>query len=372
LYVTGEASVSATAKPSAYVVDGSNREHLVTLTANGFYPGKDTVVYRTRHLGAKNWTVNAAPTLVKSAGSPRVEESVSPSGDVEVVVYACDGVYAASASSSAVRLPEFTTVASENNCASATTAPSPSLRLSMVTYNPHDGAYELGVLVPDQGTSGTWDLFEGNPGGNFVDEGSIPGADSFVPTQLVTTSVTYPDYATLVGYGVDSSGDQGVFLTKLTWPDVTKPPAWSDPKEITTLGEAHADFTIESMTSYNGTTDIALYAPAGSFPGQGHTLFVDEGDTSGQWSGAVALSHTTLHDKNLILARRGSGTLHATFQRSISSSQAAKTKRSGIMKEALLGGNWTTPTFMTHWFKDTPLQASLDTSDRLHVEYLRK
>jgi hypothetical protein len=147
---------------------------------------------------------------------------------------------------------------------------------------------------------------------------------------------------------------------------------WSDPREITTLGEPNADFVIESLIVHGDNTDIALYAPAGSFPGQRHALFVDESDSSGQWSGPIALQHTTLHDKNLILVRNpDTGTLHATFQRAIASPQSAKTAKSGIMKEYFLKGNWSTPAFMTHWFKDMPLQAGLDANDKLHVEYLR-
>jgi hypothetical protein len=373
LYVTGESAVTTTAKPSAYLVDHGNREHLVTLTANANYPGKDTVAYRTRQLGAKHWTVHSAPTLISATGSPRVEESISPdNGDIEVVVYACDGVYAADAHPSAGRLPEFTTVVSEDNCGSATTTPSADVHMTTVTYNEHDGTDELGVLVPDQGTSGTWDLFEGNPGSTFTDLGPLPTADSFVPAQLVPSTRIVQD-ATLVGYGVDRSGDEGVFLTTLSWTyNAGWTAVWSDPKEITTLGKTDADYTIESVTAYDPTIDIALYAAPGSFPGQKHTLFVDESESNGQWSGPIALQHTSLHDKNLILVRNlDTGTLHATFQRAITSSKIAKTTKSGIMKEYHLKGNWSTPTFMTHWFKDMPLQASLDTNDKIHVEYLR-
>jgi hypothetical protein len=376
LYVTGEAAVSSTAHPTAYVVDTHNREHLVTLTPNAIHTGDDTVVYRTRPLGAKHWTVHDAPTLINGTGSPRVEELVDPSsGNIEVVVYTCDGVYAAEAHSSAGRLPEFTTVTTEDGCATASAAPSPFLVQAGVIGDPNDYTDVLGILVPDQTTTGTWDLFEGTPGSTFSDVSALPTADSFVPTQIVT-AFNYSRYASVVGYGVDSSGDEGVFLSKLTWSWNSSAgqyePAWSNPTEVATLGATDSDFVIESMTDYAGTIDVALYAAPGSFAGQKHTLFIQEGDKSGQWSGAIALQHTTLHDKNLIIVRNlDTGTMHATFQRAITSSKTAKTANSGVMKEYHRKGNWSTPAFMTHWFKDQPLQASLDTNDKLHVEYLR-
>jgi hypothetical protein len=372
LFVSGETKVTTAVRASAYLLDPVDHEHFVTLVPNATHPGKDSVEYYTRALGAKHWTVHAAPTLINSAGSPRLEEDVEWNTDgVDVVVYACDGTYAATASATASRLPEFTLVQSANTCSSGATASSAYRHLSTV-FNDENTGVRLGVLVPDSTVSHTWDLLEGNPGGTFTNLLSLPTTNSFVPTQLAA-SANYSGDLSVVGYGVDGSGDKGVFATRLTWTYNStlqqQVPSWTNLKEIATLGDTDSDYVIDSLAEYNGTTDVGLYKAPGTTPGQKHTLFIDEGDTSNQWSAPIALAHATINDRDLLVARNPrTGTLHATWERTITTSKSAKTVKSGIMQQRL-HADWTKALFLTHWYRDTPLQASLDTHGNIHVEY---
>jgi hypothetical protein len=287
------------------------------------------------------------------------------------VVYACNGIYAATATPAASRLPEFTQVQSADTCSSGA-ASSSAYRHHSTVFDDENSGVTLGILAPDPGTQGTWDLMEGNPGGSFTNLLSLPATDGFDPTQ-VTSSPDYSDALAVAGYGVDSSGNKGIFETSLSWTyDSTSEqeiPSWTDLKEVATLGDAHTDYVIDSLAEYDGTTDIGLYKAPDTSAGQKHTLYIDEGDTNNQWSAPIALDHTTINDRDLLLLRNPqTGTLHATWERTIGSPKSARTAKSGIM-QSRLHSDWWKPTFLTHWYRDKPLQAGLDTDGNIHVEY---
>jgi hypothetical protein len=383
LYLTGEAQFSSAEPLSTYVVSYQEKqEHLITVTPSAAHPGDGVVTVYSRSTVAKRpWGAFVNPTLIVGLTSAHIDTYTDASGGtVEIVITTCDGVYEANNHAALVNVQPTT---------SCTTGPVPTASTETLsgfipTPTSDESEFALGVLVPDQTTPGTWDLLDSTDGGSPV-LATLPTADHFVPATLATTAADHElQYApTVIGYGINSVGNEGIFETRLTWKNAM--PVWTAPKEIATLDKKNADYTIESAVQ-SLHTYVGLYLPPGTIASQSHTLFLDRGPTlnadgSGTqtWSGAQAIANTTLRDSILILTLSqdldgetpNNGRLHATYRRSISNPTSARTTKSGVMTTHLANNSWATPRFLSHWYKDQPIAASIDSTNTLHVEYQR-
>jgi hypothetical protein len=367
LFVAGEPRLTSSTKSSAYAVDSSNYEHFVQFKA-GSSATTGKIVYKSRKLGAKTWVTHNAPGNFATSGQPRLE-IVNDNNrlDLDVVAFTCGGVYAVSLSHSTTRLAQFTKVSAVSDCA-RTSRPT---QLVASFYNANISSGYLNIVVPDATTPGQWDLVAGAPGKPFTKIATVPTDDSFVPTQLVGY---YYNGGTVVGQGVDSSGNKGVFASTIgfKYDDSVQSEVvtWTDLTEIATLNSPTKNYTIAQSTTHDRTTDVGLYLPAGTRKGQKHTLFVDTQDSSGQWSGPISIDGTTLHDRGLILSTsQTTGKLRATWLRVNAKNATTKRSSSGIMTSRLLSAGWTKAAFETHWYKDTPLSTTYDRKGVPHFFY---
>lgn len=331
--------------------------------------GDGHIVYYSRKLKAKTWNVHTAPGTFDLSGHPRLEFTTG-AGNLYLVAYTCSGVYAVLFADTARRLPQFTQVSPVSDCNASSARQHRSAVFVDITYNEY-----LHVIVPDASVDGQWDVMLGRPGGGLTQVTTVPSDHGFVPSQFLGN----PDEAggEVIGHGVDADGNKAVYETaeSYEWDGATKKYVddWTDLSEVATLGSATKDYTLESASFFGSLLDIGLYLPAGTRAGQKHTLFYDERDSTDQWSSPIPLPRTGMHDRNLILTTSPeTSKLRATWERSIGSPTRARRTKSGIITERRLTSGWTPAAHESHWWKDTPLTVSYDSTGLPHFFYLQK
>jgi hypothetical protein len=358
-YVSGQGRVVKGSNDTALVRDENGGEHVVTTVRSTAGSGNSGhIVYLTRKAGATKWTSHAIPGLRPMAGGIKVEIHTSFYGDrVFAVFYQCNGVYVSDATLSQSRLPTPTLVEAESNCASPVKAPAgPTSDAVALPY----GGDEVAVLLPDPANSNQPSLFTGTPGGTFTASDPLPTTDSLAPVRMTIDSVT--GLITVVSNGSDGT-HAGIYVTNKPYYTST----WSTPTRIATLSRATQDFTVGSVTAYNGAIWVGLQEPNLTGLHRTHALFVQHGTASNQWIGVVPLAHATLKDTDLQLAFNAqTGHLHAAFSRV---NPASKTKKSGIITEARVSGKWVDLKFLTHWYKDRTTQITYTNAGHAVIGY---
>jgi hypothetical protein len=313
-------------------------------------------VYRTRQPGAQHWVTDRISGTYPKAAQIRVEAHIATGGArLFVVVYRCQGVFAAETSIRSTQLPKPTEVAPTNTCTGSAPSPlDPPLALAeALTFN------HLGVLLPDAAADGHPALWTGRAGGTFTPGHPLPTTDSFVPAMASTER---RNRIVVVGYGSNGT-TKGIYV--VTTAGRGQP--WVGPTRIASLGSRTANYTIEAITANRGKTWVGLLRPVN----RRHrgAMYVDRGNLSNEWTGALVLPHSTPQDRSLRLAyNHSSGHLHAAFTRIDLDSLVAG---SGIMKERLLG-HWTTPTFVTHWFRDYAEQITFTSHGNAVIGYTQR
>jgi hypothetical protein len=355
-------------------MDHNGREQLVTIQRSSTHPGKDAIFYSWHRAGAKGpWSKQRVPILVSAAGLPEAQMSLIGAHRIGVVIQACNGTFAAIVTSSTRRLPKLTTVTSYNFCS---------------LYAQH--GTEDQFFVPTQVSAPFQDLADGgreelaiaayDPDATGVFAMRSDGSVSTIDGPDFGLEELIPDGSglTAIGYGIynfDEDNPKAVVASRMTWvydqTTNTHVAQWSTPADIADLGNA-SRFLIDSATSYHGTIDVGLYDDPRNDSGYTHTLFTLERDPQGQWSALKPIPHSGSSDNYLIVVRnQATGGLHAAFLHSIASPPSARTAKSGIIKirQNPSGTKWLPRTFATHWYKDLPLMASVNSDGRMYIEY---
>jgi hypothetical protein len=357
-FVSGSSgrATSSTAQ-SALVRDSRGGQHVITSTPSST-PNQGHLVYLTRQAGAKHWTSHPIPGLRPTNGGIGVEEHVSVDGKrIEVVIYECDGVFAADTNLTASRMPEPTQIIAENNCATATAGSDDPPRADAIAIYARD----IGVLLPDPKQDNRPALFVGTPGqDNFLPGDAIPTTDGITIDQI--TRDPYTGKIIAVGQGSDAT-TEGIYVTEQGEFRGT----WSAPVRIASLNSATTDFTVESVTSFKNSIWVGLERPTVDGVHPTHTLYLVHGTSANEWDGAIPLPHATSHDTSLrLLTNPATGHLHAAFTRVVLSSKANK---SGILQEARTGNKWSQPRYITHWYLDTADQITINAAGRAVIGY---
>jgi hypothetical protein len=352
---SSRAATSSTGE-AALVRDSEGTEHVITSVASTT-PDKGHLVYLTRKSGATKWTSHAISGLRPTNGGIRIEAHLDPADHVVVVIYECDGVYMASASPRATRMPEPTLVLAKSNCATAKAASdNPPTADAYATYNS-----SVGVLLPDPAQDNRQAIYTGEPGNSSIHiTTAIPATDDITVSQVTYDAGSSEVVA--VGEGTDGT-TKGIYALKNRYYGG----AWTQPVRIATLNSATADFRIESVTSYRNVIWVGLERPAVGGVAPKHRLYVVHGTASGQWDGLIPLPHATAKDSSLrLLINPDTRTLHAAFTRVTPGSHVAK---SGIMQEARTGGRWSTPKYFTHWYRDVADEITINSAGKAVVSY---
>jgi hypothetical protein len=363
-FVTGQGQVTSGDNPAAFVRDGNGGEHVVTTKQRPAVAGDmGVVLYSTHKAGAKHWVTHAIPGLVPLAGGVRVEEHLSFSQNrLFAVFYQCNGVWVSDAKINATRLPQPTLVASADNCSDPTASSTAPINHAVGLPSSDD---VIDVLGPDPAHTGQFIPYSGTPGGTFTPDGStLPTTSDFTP--VIMTADSWGGTLLVIGTGSDGT-NQGVYATSRPYYSTD----WSTPTRIATLDSTSTDFAIQSATLYRNVAWVGLSRPhpAGSHPK--HTLYIDRGDLgTSQWTGAVPLPHSNGHDSGLVLwLNPASNHLHAAFTRV---NPASRTVHSGVMAEARRNARWTTPTFLTHWYRDRVQQIAEAGTNHMLIGYSQR
>jgi hypothetical protein len=222
-------------------------------------------------------------------------------------------------------------------------------------------SHKIGILLPDPAQGNNPAIWVGQPGGEpFTPGTALPTSDSFVPEQI--TRDAYNGDITAVGYGSDGT-NEGVYVTTLGRFAST----WTTPTLVATLHSPTSDYVIQALSTYQGSKYVGLLRPLGAVSHPKASLFVVHGNKSGQFTGVIALPHSTVQDTELRLATNPeTGHLHAAFTRQVPSS---KTKRSGILQEARGDNGWNKPTVYTHWYRDFADQITFNVVGKAVIGY---
>jgi hypothetical protein len=351
--------VTTSRQPTAFVRDDNGGEHIVTTIPAPSQPGNvGRIDYLTKLPGKAKWTSHTIPDLlVPLAGKVQVEAHLSPDARrVVVVFYRCDGVYTADASLTQTRLPAPTQVISADNCDSPTSTVSNTPVAKAITLY----GREIGVLLPDATDPGKYAVYAGTPGDTtgYAPITVLPTTDDFVPLQIVRDVSSGAFVA--VGEGSDGT-NEGIYVTSQAGSSDT----WTPPRQVATLNSPTKDYTVDSLTSYHRQTWVGLSKPAG---GKYRLYFAHLTSTNQLISGRVP--HATAKDNNLRLSiNQETGNVHAAWTRVVTTS---KTGKSGIMHEYRKGGNWSRPTFLTHWYHDVATQLAFTAAGHVVIGYEQK
>jgi hypothetical protein len=344
---------------SALVRDDDGREHVVTTQASKSDPNKGHMVYLTRETDKSNWRAKPIPGIVSMNGGVQVEAHLSYNGQrIFAVFFRCDGVYVSDAAIGASRLPVPTQVKPLDECADPPLHPSnpPSALTGTVIGR------DISILLEDQVLGNpVYSIYTGEPNGTFTAGTPLPTTDNFTPTQIAAD----PQYGRIVVVGTGTDGtNEGIYETyQDRYSD-----AWSNLAPVASLNSATTDYKIDAVQTYARHTYIGLEKPASS--GQvAHRLFLVKGQPSGQWLGAIPLSHTTGDDRYLRLTvNTATRHLHAVWTRTTSSHQG---KKGGLMHEAQTNNKWSKPIYLTHDSHDVATQITLTNGYHPIVGYVQ-
>lgn len=362
-FVTGQGRVTSTPNPSALVRDPNGGLHVITSVRSPSATGdRGHIVYITRQPGQKHWLSHPIPGLRPLAGI-RVEEHLNFAGNrVFAVIYECDGIYAMDTTLKSSRMPEPSLMQPLDTCdhpGGATGGSAPPTARAV----PLPSGGEIGVLLPDPAQDNRLAIFTGSPGSTFTPDTAIPTANGFAPKQM--TIDQWSGRITIIGLGTDGT-NVGIYDISRPWWE----PTWTAPVRIATLNGTSNNYQIQSVVAYKSSVWVGLLkaSNAGSHPRTG--LYLVHGDSSGQWSGAIALPHSTSHDTALRLAiNLTTNHLHAAFTRV---NPVSHVKKSGIMTEARFDGRWHQPKFFTHWYRDYANQLTLTTKGHAVISYVQR
>jgi hypothetical protein len=338
-FITGQGKVTSITEPAALVRDSNGGEHVVTSQVSASAAGNEGhIIYLTRKAGATKWTSHPIPQLVPMAGKIGVETHLSTDGTrVFAVYYRCDGVYVSDTSLTSTRMPLPTLVQSRDTCSDPTPTGTAPIEDAVPLFN-----HQIGILLPDPAQSGK--------NATFTPQPALPTTDSFVPTEM--TLDASGERLVVVGDGNDGTNN-GVYLTS----ESVFSGVWTPPVQLATLNSATANYVIQAVASYRGSTWIGMSRPAGFVAHPSHTLFVVHLTPSGQSNGVIPLAHSTPADRALRLSyNNATGHLHAVYTRVNPNSHESK---SGILHQALISGHWAKPKFLTHWYHDTASQITV-------------
>jgi hypothetical protein len=368
-FVTDGGQVTKGTATAALVRDRDGGEHVVTVKQDLAVSGdRGHVVYLTRTHKARLWTRTVVPGL-RPLGGIRLETHISYSGaHIFAVLHQCNGVYVTEATLRSNRLPTPTLVQSADTCASPASPPAASAPPISAATAPYIG--EVSVLLDDPAHGNQPALFMGPAGGPFNPEEAIPVADGFIPRQLAIDS--RHGELVVVGTGM-SGGDQAIYETSAAYYG----DPWKPLRKIASLGSPTTDYTIESVavggrnqTGRDGTVWVGLQKPRHPGSPKGHTLYLAQSASNGQWFGAAPFPNTTSLDTALVLATNPrTGTLHAAFTRV---DPTSPTKNSGIMVEACPKGDCQAPHFLTHWAHDYAQDLTLTSKGHEIVGYAQR
>jgi hypothetical protein len=344
------ARVTSSLAPAAVIDDSAGITHVVTTIKSPSGSGdQGRIVYYSRDKGATKWRSHAVPGLRPLAGGIKVQAGLSTDGNrVWAVFYECDGVFAASASVHAKRLPVPTRVQSADTCATAT----PRTIEPPIAQAVGGFGSLISVLLPDPAQLNNPAIWTGHPGSTFTPGPALPTTDSFVPTQITLSSGDEDFLA--IGQGSDGV-NQGVYVTKL------EGNTWTAPTLIASLNSPTSDYRVESIVAIRGATYVGLARP-GSHGG----LFLVHGTSDGQWGGVIRLPHTTKSDTSLRLdVNQDTGHLHAAYTRHGSK------KKAGIVQQARTKG-WQKPKYYSHSGRDVAQQLVFNKAGQAVIGYLHR
>jgi hypothetical protein len=136
------------------------------------------------------------------------------------------------------------------------------------------------------------------------------------------------------------------------------------------LGSKTKDYVVDSVSYTGRLIDVGLFQPLGSRVKQKYTLFMDERDSTGQWTTPIPVPHTTIHDRDLIVTTSPTtGKLRTTWERSNSSSAKTRQTGSGVFTQRRVNNAWIQELHLSDWWKDSPLSVTYDRKGNPHVLY---
>jgi hypothetical protein len=365
-FVTGAGQATTSSNPSAFLRDLHGGLHVLTTVRSPSASGdRGQIVYSTKKPGAKHWVTHAVPGLRPLAGGVQVEEHLTNNGtELFAVFYECDGVFVTDAKVTTTRLPEPTLAQATHNCSTAkSTVKAGSPPIAKAISVPF-GNTSIGILLRDPANHNAATVFIGGVAGTFAPYTTLPTTDHFNPVMLSNHPAS--DYMTVVGTG-RAGGVLGIYSTT----DSLFDSGWTPLTLLATLDSPTRDYTIESLDTGRTSAWVGLQRPLNKHGVTKHTLYIDHGThlySSGRWTGAFPLPHSTGRDGGLVLTINvATSHPHAAFTRV---NTASKAKKSGIMFEDLLGaGGWSKPKFLTHWYLDHADQMAITSTAKTIIGY---
>lgn len=309
------------------------------------------LTYWTKKAGANRWHRRTVPGRY---GDPshvaQLHLQLSTDGKhVQVAAATCDAISMVTTRVGVQRLPALAKVQAVDDCGDDVDGP-----LEFVGWAPLPNDRAL-VVLSDVGTQAP-SFFITHPGR------ALHPAAGFTPTTGNVVSQIAEDSSTgtidVLGYDADGSE---------LW-SRSAAGIWSGPAP-TPLGP-YPDSAFATMAAANGHLWIgtARYGDAttSGVPGK---LLLTTRSRSGTWSPLARLPHTGHLDGGLLLAANpATGRLHAVWTRG---KEKCPTRCSGLLHSAYVGGEWSTPRFLTHWSRDLALAVAFTKRGHPIVLYTR-
>lgn len=339
-HITGTAFYLHKALGGAFVLASKGRERMLGVVPTEGDNARQ--IYAAGSAGSGHWTKRSAPGDF-TRGTPTVQLLLGTDGrTVDARLSSCARAGTAQASVTATAMPAADNLWTSDYCNSVEDEPIHAEGIVPLA----DNKILLAATATPASGEKTAEYLTGRPNGT-LSAAKLPDGESYLVKDVTRDAST----GTITILGSSQTEPYGTVI----WQG-TPSEGFSGPTTISDVPGSEA-----SMVAGNGKLYITFDTTSGielvSRNASGHTT-------------VAPLPHTTKYDAfSLLYFNNATGHLHAAW--TARAHPRCVTRCGGIQHETLVGGQWGSARFFTHWSDDYATSIQVTSSDRTLIGYIR-